>query len=173
MVPLELQFYTFSLMVLTGIVLGLAFDAYRVFRGVTGARGGILSHVGDLLFWAVATILVTIALWQGNWGELRLYVFLGLGLGLVIYYWLASRMVISLIAGFFRLSRRLGAFFARLLAVILRILLAIVLFPYRVLRYLWRWPARVIKGIAPGVTAGIREALARLLGSLIGRRITK
>lgn len=97
MVALDLQFYTFGVMILTGISLGLAFDVYRVIRGLARPRK-LLTLVGDLLFWLFATALAGAGLLVGNWGEFRLYVFVGLFIGLLVYYWLASALIVTFLA---------------------------------------------------------------------------
>lgn len=90
------QIDTFLYTLLTGIILGVIFDFYRVFRGICRPHIWITS-ITDLMYWLLATILVFVALLVGNSGEVRLYVFIGLLLGVVLYYRLASRVVICLV----------------------------------------------------------------------------
>lgn len=90
------QIDTFMYTLLTGIILGIIFDFYRVLRGIWRPHIWITS-VTDLVYWLVATVLVFITLIVGNWGEIRLYIFIGLLLGVAAYYRLASRTVIWLV----------------------------------------------------------------------------
>jgi len=74
------QFQIFLLMIGIGMVAGLCYDIYRVIRSRLGLRR-LWSSVGDILFWFLMTPFVFAMLLYGNWAELRLYVFLGLGVG--------------------------------------------------------------------------------------------
>lgn len=57
----------------------------------------------DLGFWVIIAPLLAVYLLAANWGELRLYVLVGIGLGLAFYYLLISRIVIRLALGLARL----------------------------------------------------------------------
>jgi spore cortex biosynthesis protein YabQ len=100
------QLATFIIMVVTGMVLGGMFDFYRIVRGVVRLRR-IWASLADLLYWLLAAGVVFGALLLGNWGELRLYVFLGLLAGLIFYYRLLSKWTIRLIVAMLRLVQRL------------------------------------------------------------------
>ena len=98
---------TFIITLVTGCVLGLLFDFYRIGRGVLRPHWMITS-LADLLYWLLATIIVFIALIMGNWGEVRLYVFIGLFTGVVIYYRLFSRSAVHLMIAVLRLTARIA-----------------------------------------------------------------
>lgn len=101
MEPIKLQATSFLITVLAGLLLGLLFDTYRVMRRRTKPRG-LVTSLGDLLFWALATTVTFTLLLLGNWGELRLYVFVGLSLGVAFYYWTVSRLYIRSLVGMIR-----------------------------------------------------------------------
>ena len=83
------QVMTFVITIMTGILLGVVFDCYRVLRGTFNPKP-LLTWFTDLLYWLVATAVVFIALVFSNWGELRFYVFIGILSGLGLYYnWLS------------------------------------------------------------------------------------
>lgn len=89
---LDLQFYGFFMITLCGAVLGTLFDLLRVARG--HYRPNVwLAAAADLLFWAVATLALSGALFFGNWGDRRGYVVVALLIGIGLYYWLASPVV--------------------------------------------------------------------------------
>jgi spore cortex biosynthesis protein YabQ len=95
------QIDTFLITVATGVFLGLLFDFYRVLRALYRPRW-LLTSLADLLYWLAATGVVFLALLFGNWGELRLYVFIGLALGALGYYRLLSRQAVRLMIGALR-----------------------------------------------------------------------
>jgi spore cortex biosynthesis protein YabQ len=99
MVSLRLQFFTFLNMVIIGILVGVIFDFYRVLRWQTNPKK-FTTDVFDLLFAIIVTIIIFIALVYSNGGVIRIYVFLGVILGQIIYYWLFSYYIILLFAKF-------------------------------------------------------------------------
>jgi spore cortex biosynthesis protein YabQ len=114
---MDLQFYAFFITVLCGAVLGLFFDLLRAARGYYRPNAWI-GGAADLLFWVIAAGALTGALFFGNWGELRLYVLVGLVGGVSLYYWLASPLVLTLAYGFLRL---LGWLWNGLVSLVLRL----------------------------------------------------
>lgn len=75
----------FAIVVATGGLLGLLFDFFRVFRGAINPRVFVTSLL-DLLYWLIATVIVFGAMLLGNWGELRMYIFIGLLVGAALYF---------------------------------------------------------------------------------------
>lgn len=97
---LEMQWMTLLWMLISGSVLGVVFDSVRVVEGrYRFPRWSI--HTLDLLYWVWAALFVFRTLYRTNEGELRLYVFLGLFLGVWIYFlWLSritERFVVTLL----------------------------------------------------------------------------
>lgn len=78
------QLFAFIVTVGIGFLAGFLFDIYRVFRGLWRPRK-IGTFIGDIIFWIIMTCLVFILLLVGNWGEIRIYVFIGIALGYYIY----------------------------------------------------------------------------------------
>lgn len=115
------QVYTFLFMMVVGMVTGLCGDLYRVTRLILGLRR-LGSSIGDLLFWLLLTPLVFGMLLFGNWGEFRLYVFLGLGCGVLLYFKLLSPLVVIALQKFFKILQRLWLWLLTLLAAIWRVI---------------------------------------------------
>lgn len=88
-----------------GFFAGLLFDVYRRIRNLI-APGPILTALGDLAFWGIMTVVTFFSLFRLNSGEVRGYLFLGLGLGLLFYLSFISRHVIALLLFFDILTRR-------------------------------------------------------------------
>lgn len=115
------QFYTFLFMVGIGLVVGFCSDFYRVTRLILGLRR-MGSSIGDLLFWLLLTPMVFGMLLFGNWGEFRLYVILGLGCGLLLYFKLISPIMVSALQKFYKILKKLWFWFMSLLAAIWRVI---------------------------------------------------
>jgi len=82
-------------MMVVGILVGVAFDFYRVLRGKIKPKR-LITDIFDLLFAIIVTIIIFIALIYSNGGVIRIYVFVGVLLGEIIYYWLFSDYIILL-----------------------------------------------------------------------------
>lgn len=96
------QVLTFVMTIVTGILLGILFDCYRVLRGTFNPKT-LMTWFTDLLYWLVATAVVFIALVVSNWGELRFYVFMGILSGVGVYYRWLSLYAIRLLSSIVRL----------------------------------------------------------------------
>lgn len=80
--------------------MGLAYDSYRVLSGQLHFPRWTL-HVLDLFYWCGAALFVFRMLYVSNYGQLRFYVFVGLFLGVWLYFLFLSvttqRFVVMLI----------------------------------------------------------------------------
>ena len=127
------QIYVFLVTLYGGIIIGLIYDLYRIFRGIFNPKK-IATMIEDFIFWMVISIAAVSILIFGNDGELRFYTFLGFVLGALLYNRLLSRIVIKSIV--------------IILITIKRILMKIfyiIIYPVKVLIRLLKKPARKIK----------------------------
>ncbi|NLY73981.1 MAG: spore cortex biosynthesis protein YabQ [Firmicutes bacterium] len=89
----NLQFNSFLILFLTGMILGVFFDLYRVFRSTIKVNK-IIDTIGDLSFWVIALFLLGPSIYWSNWLELRLYVWLALATGTAFYFMIFSPKLI-------------------------------------------------------------------------------
>lgn len=153
---LQIQFVTMGMMYAGGLALGGLFDVYRVLSGQLKVPLW-LKAVLDLLYWFVGTIVVFKLLYESNWGEVRFFIFIGLIIGILFYFWLFSRPVIRVIEftiravlTTIRIGKRMIELFIitpavwlyRLIVIILGFLLATAIFLYKIMLQLcyplWR-----------------------------------
>jgi spore cortex biosynthesis protein YabQ len=87
------QFVTLGLMVTSGLGLGILFDLYRVLTEFLNIKRWLTS-IFDFLYGIIAALAVFQVLYYSNHGQLRLFVFIGLFVGIMIYYRLFSLAVI-------------------------------------------------------------------------------
>ncbi|GIO35026.1 MULTISPECIES: spore cortex biosynthesis protein YabQ [Paenibacillus] len=96
----QIQWITLLWMLFSGAAMGLAYDSYRVLSGQLHFPRWTL-HVLDLLYWCGAALFVFRMLYVSNYGQLRFYVFVGLFLGVWLYFLFLSvttqRFVVMLI----------------------------------------------------------------------------
>jgi spore cortex biosynthesis protein YabQ len=95
-VTLQVQFLTIFMMFCGGLLLGTLFDVCRVLSGKLRLPKWLMPFV-DILYWIVATILVFRLLVYSNEGQVRVFIFLGIGIGICFYNAFLSRGVIWLI----------------------------------------------------------------------------
>lgn len=141
---LSFQVYTFLVVVLTGIAWSFLFDLYRSWRALARPRG-MTGDLADLVFGALSAVVVAAGLFLSNWGDLRLYVFIGLVLGAAIYHWLASPVV-----------QPCARWALRAIARLLRRAWRAATWPFRTLFRLLRWLGRGGRSGARGVAAATR-----------------
>ncbi len=86
---------TIASMMMCGLAMGLVFDVYRVASHRFHVARWLLPAL-DVVYWAAATLGVFNILLGSNQGEVRMYVFLGLGIGVTGYFGLFSNWVVKL-----------------------------------------------------------------------------
>lgn len=91
-----MQFVTFATMFVSGALLGIIFDTYRVVsRPFKWSR--LTFSLFDIIYWIIATVVVFGVLFVSNDGELRFFIFIGLLLGTWFYFSLVSSyMIVSI-----------------------------------------------------------------------------
>ncbi|GAB6099787.1 hypothetical protein JCM16358_16660 [Halanaerocella petrolearia] len=95
MVSLRLQFFTFLNMIVVGMIIGIGFDLYRVVKSKFNLQRLVVDFC-DILFSVLVTIVIFMGLVYSNGGSVRIYAFLGVSFGLIIYYLLVSDLVVSI-----------------------------------------------------------------------------
>ena len=89
------QAYLFLVFSLTGIAIGILFDFFRILRRSI-KTSNIVTYIQDILFWILTGIIVLYSIWYFNNGELRIFVFLGLIIGILIYMTTLSSIIIKI-----------------------------------------------------------------------------
>lgn len=91
------QAYLFIVFSLTGVVIGLLFDFFRILRR-SFKTSNIITYFEDVLFWILTGVLILYNIWYFNNGEIRIYMFLGIIIGVLIYMLTLSNIIISLLS---------------------------------------------------------------------------
>ncbi len=85
----QITLFIFSL--LSGMLVGIFFDVYRVIRGFE-QPGIIITAIQDLLFWILTGIIIFIFMMYTNYAYMSFNVFVYNGIGLFIYFKLFSHI---------------------------------------------------------------------------------
>ena len=89
------QAYLFLIFVLDGFIIGLLFDFFRILRK-TFKTSDIITYIQDILFWILTGLVVLYSIFIFNNGEMRIYIFLGILIGIVLYILLLSKYIIKI-----------------------------------------------------------------------------
>ena len=97
MIMAQNQAYLFIVFSLTGVIIGLLFDFFRILRR-SFKTSNIITYFEDVLFWILTGALILYNIWYFNNGEIRIYMFLGIIMGGLIYMFTLSNIIISLLS---------------------------------------------------------------------------
>ncbi len=147
-----------------GIIAAFGYDYYRaVRRAFKLKKAGVF--LGDLIFWLATTVVVFALLLKANWGELRMYVFLGLGLGALLYFYLFSKPVSRLIGIKFYILYKLWHYFVLIMSYIWNAVLA----PFRFVIMLITYPFHYCRLVSGKLSRRLKAAGKNLAGGVVKR----
>jgi spore cortex biosynthesis protein YabQ len=88
------QFNLIVFSILAGVITGVLFDLYRVFRGLE-CPNRFVTFIEDTLFWVLTGIIVFIFLLRTNYAYMREYVYIAIAVGILLYMALLSKYFIK------------------------------------------------------------------------------
>jgi spore cortex biosynthesis protein YabQ len=97
-VSIAVQLQTVAFMSLCGVLMGIGFDTYHVFKG-KGRFPPWLVFIFDLLFWLLSIGLVFFVLIRVNDGIVRFPIFIGIFAGAWFYFLVGSKKYIQFLLG--------------------------------------------------------------------------
>lgn len=89
------QAYLFLIFMVNGIIIGILFDFFRILRK-SFKTADLITYIEDILFWILTGIILLYSIFVFNNGEIRLFMFLAVILGTIIYMLIASKYVIKI-----------------------------------------------------------------------------
>lgn len=133
--PLADQIAVFLWTLAIGMTAGLCYVIYRAISDTLRLKK-VGTFAGDLVFWIILTVISFYVLLRANYGQLRLYVFIGLFVGALLFTHFLGRYSYSLVRWLFRAGGRVAGFLAmllsyawKLIALPFRIVFIIVIVP--------------------------------------------
>lgn len=99
------QLYTFFNFILTGVVIGILFDIFRILRKSFKTLD-LITYVQDFIFLILTGIIMLYSIFTFNNGEIRGYVIIGVFLGIMIYILLLSKYFINIMVKFISLIKK-------------------------------------------------------------------
>ena len=104
---------------LAGIITGILFDIYRIFRGLSKIK--IITIIEDLLFWSLSSLIIFTFLLYMNYAFITLYVYIFMIISLCIYLRFLSRF-------FYTFEKE----FVQRFYKVLRVLLKNIIYPLKI-----------------------------------------
>lgn len=89
------QLTIFIYFILTGIVLSIIFDVFRIIRK-SFKTSDFITNIQDLLFGVITGIILLCSIFLFNNGEIRLYIFIGIIFGSFFYMLFISKHFIKI-----------------------------------------------------------------------------
>lgn len=89
------QAYLFLIFILNGIIIGLLFDFFRILRKTIKTKD-IITYLEDFIFWILTGTTILYSVFTFNNGEIRLYMFIAILIGIITYMLFVSRYFIDI-----------------------------------------------------------------------------
>lgn len=80
---------------INGIIIGLLFDFFRILRRSFKTKD-FITYIQDVLFWILTGFILLYSIFTFNNGEIRLFMFLGVAIGIIIYMLFISSYIIKI-----------------------------------------------------------------------------
>lgn len=89
------QLYLFLIFIINGVIIGLLFDFFRILRK-TIKTPDFVTYIEDALFWILTGFIILYSIFIYNNGEIRLYMFLAIIIGISLYMLLISKFILQI-----------------------------------------------------------------------------
>lgn len=89
------QLMLFIVSIIIGIVMGVLFDIFRVIRKIVHHHS-LTVQLEDIFYWILCALIGFYILYICNYAEIRVYVFIGMLLGSILYFCTVSILVIQI-----------------------------------------------------------------------------
>lgn len=100
------QAQLFLVFIINGIIIGIFFDFFRILRK-SFKTSDFSTYIEDLLFWILTGFSILFTLFKYNNGEIRLYMFLAIAIGIFLYMLIFSSYIIKINVSIILLLKKL------------------------------------------------------------------
>jgi len=149
---------------LSGMVIGVFFDLYRIVRWQLGLNR-FLTFIGDILFSCGAALIIFYFAQKANYLEFRFYLFLGPLLGLLLYLRILSlpvkKLFIYFLKGLAALKNLLKRIVTLFYTAIARLLTMFMSVPYGLLRWFALLLFRFLEALWQELKTGLKLKLSK------------
>ena len=89
------QAQLFLVFIINGIIIGILFDFFRILRK-SFKTNDLSTYIEDFLFWILTGFSILFTLFKFNNGEIRLYMFFAIAIGILLYMLIFSSHIIKI-----------------------------------------------------------------------------
>ena len=89
------QLQLFLIFIINGLLIGLLFDFFRILRKSI-KTSDFMTYVEDIIFWLLTGFIILYSIFTYNNGEIRLFMFLAMIMGILLYWVLISKFILSI-----------------------------------------------------------------------------
>ena len=122
-----MQLFCLVIFILTGIIIGILFDCFRILRRSFKTADWI-TYIQDIIFWILTGIIILFSIFKFNNGEIRSYIILGIFFGALIYMLTISKFVIKYSVRVINLLKKIISY---PINIIINILKKIIINPFK------------------------------------------
>lgn len=131
------QAYLFLIFIINGIIIGVLFDFFRILRKTFKTKD-IITYLQDILFWILTGFIILYSTFTFNNGEIRIFMFIAILIGVVAYMTLISSYVI-------KINVTIINFFKNIIQKIFNVLIMPFKWIYRVIKKIFNKPLSFVK----------------------------
>ncbi len=124
------QTWLFFVAIEIGVVLAMCYDLIRIFRRMFKQPNWMI-QIEDTIYWILAILISFAMLYQHNFAEIRLFVFLGIIMGAILYLCTLSIVFMKIATYIITLCKAILIYTYNQLLIPLRWLLKVVSIPCR------------------------------------------
>ena len=92
---IPMQLYTFFIFTFSGVAIGIFFDIFRILRKSFNTSNCV-TYIEDFFFWLITGFFFLYILFKFNNGQIRIYILVGLILGIILYILTISKYFINI-----------------------------------------------------------------------------
>ncbi len=133
MVTINEQVFLFLTCIQTGVVMGMLYDLIRIFRKII-KHPNWLVQMEDLLYWIACGCFAFIMLYWENYGQIRVFVFIGILIGAVLYFLTASILFMKIATWIIFWIKKIGIKMIAFIMIPIKCIIRIMRIPYQYLR---------------------------------------
>ena len=87
------QFYLLFIFLFSGFLIGIIFDLFRILRK-SFKTSDLITYIEDFIFWIITGTYLLIIIFKFSFGQIRLYMFISLIIGFIVYILTLSKYFI-------------------------------------------------------------------------------
>ncbi|MBQ9298354.1 MAG: spore cortex biosynthesis protein YabQ [Clostridia bacterium] len=89
------QAQVFFIFIVNGILISFIFDIFRILRK-SFKTPDIITYIEDIVYWIITCIILAYSIYKFNNGQIRVYIFIGIFIGAMLYILTISKYIIKI-----------------------------------------------------------------------------